>query len=94
MFFSLKCQNSASDLMQCYCAKCEMCLSISSCNNVAPVTNLCLASKRAFRVLLLELVYQRMNAYKNIFVYITAAYRSLSPQNVDEKIMRSTSRGE
>jgi hypothetical protein len=64
------------------------------CNNVAPVTNLCLASKRAFRVLLLELVYQRMNAYKNIFVYITAAYRSLSPQNVDEKIMRSTSRGE
>ena len=30
----------------------------TSCNNVAPVTNLCLlASKRALRVLLLELVY-------------------------------------
>jgi hypothetical protein len=30
----------------------------TSCNNVAHVTNLCLlASKRAFRVLLLELVY-------------------------------------
>ena len=26
-----------------------------SCNNVAPMTNLCLASKRTFRVLLLEL---------------------------------------
>ena len=30
----------------------------TSCNNVAPVTNLCLlASKRALRILLLELVY-------------------------------------
>jgi hypothetical protein len=29
------------------------------CNNVAPVTNLCLASKRAFRVLLLELAKLR-----------------------------------
>ena len=29
-FFSLKCQNSASDLIQCYCAKC-VCLSAYEC---------------------------------------------------------------
>ena len=43
-FFSLKCQNSVSELIQCYCAKC--------------------------------FVYQRMNAYKNMFAYILFTYLS------------------
>ena len=30
VFFSLKCQNSESDLIQCYCAKC-VCLSAYEC---------------------------------------------------------------